>query len=477
MTPLPIPLPDNLLREIRKNRLILGVALLCIGIAAYFLVFERVAKVHTLRASAGDPTGRRAELLRILAEEGRAHSLDLKLEATDGSEESLRMVAQGKLDLALVQGGLEQTNGVQQVFPIIDEPLHLLVRPGLEDGGLGVLRGKRLNLSTAESGTRLLATETLAFAGMQSGRDFVDESHSGSALEAMKAEDLPDGIFIVSSLPSPLATMLIRTHGYLLKPLPFGSALGIRDYAISSSIIPAFSYSVVPPVPPTDMPTVSTKMKLVANPSVPREAVYAVIDSLLESDYSRRAVIPVLDAAMIGQANEYPLHDGARRYLARTQPLLRSEVIDNIESMRSFFVSVAIALFLLWRWYDKRAAIGFEKYLNEVTRIERRMLELEMRPVLPLDDLMEIRHALSSLKSEALEKFAEGKLKGEELMSSFLTHVTDVRNHLNALILHERVRLEREARTAPKDGAANMDRERMNELWDRAIRDTDEQRD
>jgi hypothetical protein len=40
---------------------------------------------------------------------------------------------------------------------------------------------------------------------------------------------------------------------------------------------------------------------------------------------------------------------------------------------------------------------------------------------------------LSRLKAEALEQFAAGRLKGEEHLSSFLTHVADVRQLLRNL--------------------------------------------
>lgn len=46
------------------------------------------------------------------------------------------------------------------------------------------------------------------------------------------------------------------------------------------------------------------------------------------------------------------------------------------------------------------------------------------------------------MKGEALERFAEGELEGEELMSGFLVHASDTRDFLIRLILHERENLE-----------------------------------
>ena len=62
---------------------------------------------------------------------------------------------------------------MRQVTPLVLEPLHLLVRPDLVGPGLDKLRGRRLNLSTPGSGTRALAHETLRFAGMRAGAEYV----------------------------------------------------------------------------------------------------------------------------------------------------------------------------------------------------------------------------------------------------------------------------------------------------------------
>ena len=48
-----------------------------------------------------------------------------------------------------------------------------------------------------------------------------------------------------------------------------------------------------------------------------------------------------------------------------------------------------------------------------------------------------LRRRLSELKNEALERESEGVLTGEEQMTSFLTHVSDVHNYLDSLLSRE----------------------------------------
>jgi hypothetical protein len=69
--------------------------------------------------------------------------------------------------------------------------------------------------------------------------------------------------------------------------------------------------------------------------------------------------------------------------------------------------------------------------------VELESLEFERADQLDAEHLQRLRRRLTELKTEALEKHAEGRLNGEEQMVSFLAHVTDVRSYLESLFAHE----------------------------------------
>ena len=85
------------------------------------------------------------------------------------------------------------------------------------------------------------------------------------------------------------------------------------------------------------------------------------------------------------------------------------------------------------RWYRRRKDIGFERYIDDVTRIELELLELHRGQRLDAAAALEIEQCLTQLKSDALEQFSAGAIRGDELMNGFLTHVSDVRNCLHYL--------------------------------------------
>ena len=431
--------------RVRRNRIVAAIAALCLVATCLFWYVDHRPRRSAITITAGDMLGHRHDLAVLLREEAARHGLQINLQTTAGSQEALLLVSNGTLDAALVQGnlGLEHENLVE-VAALHSEPLHLFVKPDLVQGGVSALKGKRLNLSTPESGTRKVALETLQFMGLKP-TEYHAEARSYEELARLPEAELPDGIFAVSALPWNMGADLIHRHGYRLMELPFGDALSLQDVSLHDMLIPAYTYSVVPPVPEQPLHTVGTRLMIVANRKTSDNAVRLLLEILFESNYTRRANLPRLEPGDIEAVREFPLHPGTVQYLHRNEPLVTGEVIESVENLRSFLVSAALAGFLVWRWQVRRRMIGFETYIDGVTEIELEALDLERSGMVDAADLLRLRRLLTELKTEALEKHAEGVLKGEEQMISFLAHVTDVRSYLESLFAHRSRQLGKQA--------------------------------
>jgi hypothetical protein len=282
----------------------------------------------------------------------------------------------------------------------------------------------------------------------------------------MDEDALPDAIFHVSALPSPVAGSLIDDHGYRIVPLPFAAAMTLRNVAIAPGTIPAYTYGGAPPTPDEDVPTLATRMLVIAHRRTPEEVVRRLLEAIDSEEFARLARIPQEERTALYQRPEMPLHRGTVAWLHRNDPFFTSEFMQGLESLRSFLVSLVVAAFLGFRWWRRNKLHGLDAYLAEVSRLDREVLELEKSARLDVRKLLELRAALGETKSRALDAFAQGAIHSEELLSSFLTHVSDVRSHLNAMILHERDRLEKSAR------AKGHDEERViRELWEEALAD------
>jgi TRAP transporter TAXI family solute receptor len=402
-------------------------------VAGFFLIQGRLQRSYRLRLTAGAADGHRHALATILATEAKQRRMTIEIIPTAGSAEALSQVAAGRLDVALVQGGLQAHDNLRQVAVLIPEPLHILVRPELRDRGVTGLLGKKLNLGQAGSGTRQLAVETLTRAGLKPG-DYSDLYDSYSRIHEMAPEELPDALFHVSSLPAPFAEWMIAERGYALLPVPFADAMAIRDRSLQEFVIPAYTYGVDPPEPAQPVPTVAPWMSIVAHRDVPDAAIIRLLESVFDGDFTLHAELQGLDVEQVLRRREFALHGGTTTFLNRNQPVITGDFIEGIENLRSFIVSALVALFLGWRWYRGRANVSFEQFFDAVTRIEQEVLKLRgaAGESANAEQVRLLELQLSRIKSNAIEQFSSGRLRGDELLGSFLAHVNDVRQCLRA---------------------------------------------
>lgn len=418
----------------------------------------------SIRISAGDQRGRRAEVARALLVEAERRGVAIEIVPAAGSEEALARVQRRELDAALVQGGLESAPDVREVAALALEPLHLLVRGDADVYELEDLRGHRVNLAPPRSGTRRLALDVLHLARLRPGRDFEETAFGYQELEEMEAAQLPDAIFHVSGIPSPVARFLVNERGFRVMPLPMAGAVALRNVAVSAGTIPAYTYGAAPPTPAEDVPTLATRMLLVAHRDTPDETVRRLLEAISSDDFGTLARVQRSDLPLLLERPEMQLHPGTTEWLRRNDPLLTPELMEGIESFRSFLVSLVVAAVLAFRWWRRTRMRGLDEYMRAVSRVDREALELEREARLDLAKLIALRTRLGEAKTRALEAFSRGTIHSDELLSSFLTHVGDVRSHLNAMILHERDRREKSARAQGQD-----EEKALRELWDEAL--------
>ncbi len=462
--------PARLGKWIRDGLLaVLGVSAL--GLAAFVALHDPPAERVLLRMTAGQEEGTRHRVARALRREASRRLLMIELQATAGSEEALEAMEAGRVDAAFVQGGLDMSEhrSLRQVATLHVEPLHLLVKEEISQAvarSLAGLRGKVVDLGERGSGTHSLALEVMAFSGLRPGNDFTESDHSYAELQGETDRSrLPDAVFTVSTLPSPVARRLVTAHHYRLASLPFceAFALGALDEEhitpylpgetqtridrrrVYDAVIPAFAYKFEPGVPPEAIHTLGTRLLLIARKDIPASTIRTLVEVVFNSPFSR-ILQPPLDARLLDSPPELPWHAGTTEFVRRSSPLIAGDVIDVTEKWVSIFGVVAGGLFCLTQWlrrrYRRRRERSFEAYILRVAQIERRALELSREPTLNLAALLQLQDDLSRMKGEALERFAEGELEGEELMSGFLVHASDARDFLMRLILHERENLE-----------------------------------
>jgi len=145
------------------------------------------------------------------------------------------------------------------------------------------------------------------------------------------------------------------------------------------------------------------------------------------------------------------MHPGAELYRQRNKPIIAGDAIDYLEKVLAIAATIAGGTFFVAQWYlrssQRKREASFASYIERVIAIEDESMQNELASQLDLATLIRLQRELAALKSEAVSKFAAGKLEGEGLINGFLALVNDARNQLTRLILHQRENIEQLAAT------------------------------
>jgi TRAP-type uncharacterized transport system substrate-binding protein len=407
---------------------------------------------------------------RRLAKEAKRYGL--KVELSDKKYGALRAIDEvdkpTPIDLALVPGGVAARDypDVRQVAALSKEPLQLLARPDLAEKGIAALKGKTICVGPDDASTYHIAIDVLRFAGLdprEKGKSPAGDctvvttspeelSAQIKALDGLTGDkhdkalaEVPDAVFVLSALPSLLAHELVHSAGYRLVELPFADAYCLDrirqatngevrvDRAIFSAMdIPAYTYSVDPPIPAKPCHTIATRLLLVAYAPTDQEAVARLSETVFDG-----AIAGLVEPVPLkGHTPQFPLHAGTERYMRRSEPLLSPEMASALGKAAGGLGALVSGLIALYSFLRLRQLRRFEAYYKEIRRLELIARGQEQDPNAPADPVARrtyLEDRLLDLKARALADFSNGGMKGEGLMFGIVSLVNDTRASLARL--------------------------------------------
>ncbi len=434
-------LNDWLTRMQRNDRLRRALAILAIlgllGIAMHY-VYEVLPRTYALKITGGDILGNRHYLAGTLRDDIVPLGVRLDVLPTDGSQEALSLVSQGKLDFALIQGGLELPYpNVSHVANLAPELLHFLVSPDVKD--IAGMRGKRINLGSKRGGTRVIAKQLLEFSGMRDGVDYVETNLSTEDLLALRKDRVPEVIVITSFAPSNVADYIVKQYGYSLLEIPFPNALALRQGWVADTKVMAYMYSVQPPVPPRDVRTVGVNLQLVANSNLDPRAVFKVLEGVYSPDLQMHLKMK-FDEDKILESSSYPLSAGTRMFMDRKNPFLSQATLKKVEALFGLVLSVASTLIVVFKWFKGAPPEVVKPETDDaffVVLIERVLAVDAAVDAVPDDppppsQLAAWQKELSDIKATAMRRLtANGLLANANLVPQLFSAITDSRARLD----------------------------------------------
>ena len=409
-----------------------GLAILLV-LAGFLLAYQFVepAPPKVITLATGSATGAYHAFGLAMRDILAANDIELTLRNTAGSDENAALLAEGTVDIALMQGGtsLESVPGGEQLRALASlyyEPLWIFHRLDPAPNRLSELAGQRVNRGAPGSGTRGLADELLMLNNVKS--DTFSEFDTATASKALRAGEL-DALFMVSGEKSPEVQTLLQAQGIALMDLPRAKAYHLHRRYLSPLTLPPGAIDLANERPPTERQMIGVTAMLVAR----KDLHPALVDLLLLS-----APTIVGGDGLFHSAGQFPsgrflsiplskeaerFHKRGPSFLQRFLPFWAATLIDRLVVMLIPLAALVIPLFKLfppvYRW---RVRSRIYRWYEDLQRIETRLDAGRTDP-------KELSAAVHALETEV--KQVETPLSYADQLYHLRTHIDLVRTRIN----------------------------------------------
>jgi TRAP transporter TAXI family solute receptor len=368
-------------------------------------------------------------IARVLEAEKVARSVTV-LE-TDGSVANMQLIAatHGPADLAFVQSDTRISPMARLVTPLYQEVLHILVAKRLapEVRTIYDLRGRRVAIGAAASGTRQLSERVLAHFDVEIGEDLMlspEEAATGLL------DGSVDGAFVLTSIPSRLVDRLAAKDAVRFISLgddqEYGNesdALALVFPSIRATTIPRSTYRRLPLEP---VRTISVSALLIARRDLDPELVRTITQLIFE--YRGGAARLEGEEAVVAQqihedyrpaVYQIPFHTGAAAYYNREEPPFFVEYAEAISLGLTLLVGLYSGSIAFREWMRRRMKNRIDAYLIE---IDEQTADLGS---LTLEELIRHRDALDAVRHRAFSDLVNERLQADQSFTIFQNHLRD----------------------------------------------------
>ena len=253
-------------------------------------------------------------------------TLSLNVESTGASKANIQLIATGDADIAIVQNDVmyyaytgtdlfadgDPITGFSAVCSCYPEYVQILAKKDITS--IEDLRGKRVSVGDAGSGTEFNAKQILAAYGISFDDIVVSNQSFADSADALKVGSI-DAAFVVAGYPTTAVTELATNFDFNLLPIDQAHADALQaDYGFYYyGVIPGGTYSPVA----DDTPAVAVMATIIASNKVPADVVYAFVKGLFDykaditAGHAKGAELD-LNTAVSGVS--IPWHDGAAKF-------------------------------------------------------------------------------------------------------------------------------------------------------------------
>jgi TRAP-type uncharacterized transport system substrate-binding protein len=355
---------------------------------------------------------------RILAAQG----FTLEIRPGPGSIETLRRLSEGEVTVGFVQGGLTQTGrtpGLTALASVFFEPLWVFHRAALPVRYLADLRGRRVAVGEAGSGTQPVATRLLADSGVSADNTTLLALRNDEAEAALRDGSADAALFVLSPRSS-IVLRLLEQPGIALMSERQALAYAGRYPHVTGLRLGEGMLDVERNRPREEKTVLAVAATLVARDDIHPAHVRLLLGTA-EKVHHRGGLLERDGQFPSETLVDLPLHDAARRYLRsgppwleRVLPLWAAGLVDRtilvaLPMLTLLFPFFGLILPLtdrrhrlrIARWYEElRAcdvqcdALGAEDLdarIRRMRQLQREVTEQRKVPPIYIGDLYNLK--------------------------------------------------------------------------------------
>ena len=370
---------------------------------------------------------------RLLAKD----AIVLEVVSTAGSVENLSLLKNGRVSLALVQGGsatFDDKQRLQSLGSLFLEPVWVFVRAQQPIKRFLDLKGKRLAVGASGSGTYLLANQLLSAAGITESNTTLVRGDSSQAVASLSQGTI-DAAFFVASPAAPLIRSLLEDPNLQLLDFDRAAAYGRLFPFLAPVILAEGVVNLERNVPSHDTSLVAVSANLAARGDLHASLIPALLEAITKVHeggglLEQKRQFPSVDFV------DLPLNEDARRYIAngpsflyRWLPYGWAVLLDRLKILILPFLALLIPLFRIapplydwrtrskiYRWYavvreidtavqEKASAGEAQSLVDRLANLEREVTSVSV-PLSYTGELYNLRLHIHLLQQK-LERLSQ----------------------------------------------------------------------
>lgn len=385
------------------------------------------------------------------------HGIKVEYIDSPGSQKNINSIQNGEADFAFFQPNVIKDTSdfpdVRMIANVFPEVVLIHVKKDLGyDPFIGELKerentiiavGEEGSGSVVNSEAILNHFDNSSLIGTRVTRNF-DEVITGFESGSI------DMAIVTTEENALIQKRIVATTKTKLMELPFAESFIAKNPEFHLHEIPSGFYGVFPePYPVQKTTTIAVNAQLITNSSVSASMVTAATEALMDPEFLSSNRLNDLRSGGKDYARSnpsIPFHSGANHfYDPEIKPFLNPDFVDSTESLRSFFVSILIALYLVFRWLRNKNRMREEHHLDKYVR---RLLEIEQEQVdldeggadgnetLKLETLLD---EVTGLRREALISFSANEFRDDAGVECFLMLSSSLSEKINAKLTRQKL--------------------------------------